>query len=227
LDQTIQIQTSAKKAILFGATGLVGTHCLQELLGHPAYHSVTCFYRSEVPSIEDPNFIGHQVDFEDMGSWATLIEGHDLFTTLKKAGSKNAFYHIEYEYITKIATIAEVNGIRQIFIVSAPGADSRGYLFYNQIKGMIEDKVKRMDFWSIHFLRPSVLLGSREEARPFEDLAAGAGLALKLISPKLFSNITPIEGHKVARCMVKVAQSTRSGVFYYPSSVIARLGKKD
>ncbi|MBK6816291.1 MAG: hypothetical protein IPG82_12795 [Saprospiraceae bacterium] len=105
MDQTIQIQTSAKKAILFGATGLVGTHCLQELLGHPAYHSVTCFYRSEVPSIEDPNFIGHQVDFEDMGSWATLIEGHDLFiclgTTLKKRAPKMHFIILSMNILQK------------------------------------------------------------------------------------------------------------------------------
>ena len=74
--------------------------------------------------------------------------------------------------------------------------------------------------------RPSVLLGQREEPRPMESFAAGAGLALRAMGPKIFSKITPIEAHKVALSMVKLAQETKSGVFYHSSDVLAKLGRK-
>ena len=226
----IKLRSSTKTAIVFGASGLIGSHVIDFLLQHPAYEYVIAFYRSP-SSHEHDRLIKRIVDFEKMSEWADFIKCDDLFiclgTTMKKAGSKKAFYHQEYEYINDISQIAENNGVKQVMLVSAAGADSKSFFFYNQVKGLIEDSLKIKNFWSMHLFRPSVLLGDREEVRPMEALAAGAGLALKVIGPKLFSKITPIEGETVARGMVKVAQEMRSGVFYYPSNLIARLGKKE
>ncbi|MEP7266108.1 MAG: NAD(P)H-binding protein [Saprospiraceae bacterium] len=222
------IRNSNKKALVFGASGLVGSQVVSFLSDHAAYSRVDAFYRSG-DETEFEKLHKHVVEFEDMSSWADQVTGKDLYmcmgTTMKKAGSKKVFHHIEFDYITQIASIAAENGVNQFIIVSASSADKNSLFFYNQVKGLIENKIKRMDFWAIHILRPSILLGQREETRTLESFAAGAGLALKAIGPKLFSGVTPIEAQKVAFCMVKVAQETRSGVFYYPSSVIAKLGK--
>ncbi len=214
--------------MLFGASGLVGSHCLQALLHHPAYKQVSAFYRQS-PGLKQDKLIVHEVDMERMDEWSDLIEGEDLFiclgTTMSKAGSKKAFFRIEYEYLQRILAHAQKKGVQQVMLVSAMGADSSSLFFYNQVKGKIEEMVRCMDFWAIHFFRPSILIGSREEVRPMESFAAGAGMALKLLGPKLFSKITPIEAEKVALSMVKAAQGTRSGVFYYPSHYMARFGK--
>lgn len=224
----LEIRSSTKTALVFGASGLIGSHVLDFLLDHPAYESVIAFYRSP-SSMEHPKLIKAIVNFEKMDDWKEMISGDDLFiclgTTMNKTGSKKAFYHVEYDYINDITQIAENNGVKQVLLVSAMGADTKSFFFYNQVKGLIEESVKIKKFWSIHFFRPSVLLGNREEVRPMEALAAGAGLALKVIGPKLFSKITPIEGETVARCMVRAAQEMRAGVFYYPSNLIAKLGK--
>jgi len=223
------IQNSSKKALVFGASGLVGSHVVSLLLEHPAYHEVHAFYRSGSET-QFEKLQKRVIDFEKLEDYQHLIQGNDLFiclgTTIGKAGSKKNFYHLEYEYITTIAKIAETNKVGQVLIISSMGADAKSMFFYSQVKGLIEDKIKTMDFWSIHFLRPSVLLGQREESRPMESFAAGAGLALRAMGPKLFSKITPIEAYKVALSMVKLAQETKSGVFYHSSDVLAKLGKK-
>jgi len=228
VNEGVTIKSSAKQAMLFGASGLVGSHCLQALLHHPAYKQVTAFYRHS-PGIKKDKLITHEVDMEQMDEWSQWIEGEDLFiclgTTMSKAGSKKAFFHIEYEYLQRILTHAQKKGVQQVLLVSAMGADSSSLFFYNQVKGKIEEMARCMDFWAIHFFRPSILIGSREEVRPLESFAAGAGMALKLLGPKMFSKITPIEAEKVALSMVKAAQGTRSGVFYYPSHYMARYGK--
>jgi uncharacterized protein YbjT (DUF2867 family) len=225
----LELRSSTKRALVFGASGLIGSSVVEMLLDHPAYESISAFYRSPLAEAKT-KIITHIVDFEQMEDWRDLITGDDLFiclgTTLNKAGSKKNFYHAEYDYINDITQLAENNGVKQVFLVSAMGADSTSYFFYNQVKGLIENSLKIKNFWSIHIFKPSVLLGNREEVRPMEALAAGAGLALKVLGPKLFSKITPIEGETVARCMVKSAQEMRSGVFFYPSNLIAKLGKK-
>lgn len=226
-DNTI-LRVSNKTALVFGASGLIGAQVVNQLLNHPAYEKVIAFYRKEV-DLQHLKLETHIVDLEEILDWMQWIRGHDLFiclgTTMEKAGSKKAFHHIEYDYITKIAGIAQSNGVNQLMLVSALSADAKSLFFYNQVKGLIEDYIKQLEFWAIHILRPSLLLGERNEQRTLESISAGVGLALKAIGPKLFSKITPIEGEKVARCMIKVAQETRSGVFYYPSEVIAKIGK--
>jgi uncharacterized protein YbjT (DUF2867 family) len=230
VNEGLTIKSSAKHALLFGASGLVGSHCLQALLHHPAYKKVSAFYR-RAPVIQQDKLVVHQVDMEKIGDWGDLIEGEDLFiclgTTMNKAGSKKAFYHIEYDYLMHILDYAQKKGVQQILLVSAMGADSSSLFFYNQVKGKIEEMARCMDFWAIHIFRPSLLIGSREEVRPLESFATGAGMALKLLGPKLFSKITPIEAEKVALSMVKAAQGTRSGVFYYPSHYMAKFGKSN
>jgi uncharacterized protein YbjT (DUF2867 family) len=230
MNQELVIKSSTKQAVVFGASGLIGGFCLEYLLNHPAYSSVLVFGR-RVPGFRHEKMTALQVDFENMEAWAGQIRGDDLFiclgTTMKKAGSKKAFYHVEYDYITDLVAYAELHRMKQVMLVSAMGADSSSVFFYNQVKGKIEESVRCRDFWSIHIFRPSVLIGSREEVRPLESFAAGAGMALRVLGPKLFAGITPIEGEKVALSMVRAAQGTRSGVFYYPSQVMAKMGKKE
>jgi uncharacterized protein YbjT (DUF2867 family) len=223
------IQYSSKKALIFGASGLVGSQVTSRLMDHTAYEEVHAFYRTG-QALSINKLYKQVVDFEKMQDWAHLIRGNDLFiclgTTMKQAGSKAAFYHQEFDYISSIAQYAEQQEVGQLLIISALGADAKSVFFYNQVKGLIEDRLKKMNFWAIHFFRPSLLLGERVIPRTLESYAAGAGLALKAIAPGFFKNSTPIESSKVAGFMVSKAQDTRSGVFWHSSADMAAYKSK-
>ena len=105
----ITIQRGKKTALLFGASGLIGGFCLQELLRSKNYKKVIIFGRTKI-DIENEKLEQHIVDFEKIEEWKSLIQGHDLFcclgTTIKKAGSKPAFRNIDFEYPKKIGIAA-------------------------------------------------------------------------------------------------------------------------
>lgn len=217
-----------KTALVFGATGLIGNHCLHFLLDSSSYSQVKIFVRRKL-DLEHPKLEQHVINFDEIENYSSLMSGDDLFcclgTTRKKAG-KEGFYKVDFTYVHEIGKIAATNKVNQFLLVSSIGADAQSMVFYSQVKGKIEAAISELDIKAVHIFRPSVLLGERNETRIGEQIGAKIGSFIKSISGNLLGKYNPIEGKTVAEAMVITAQkSERQGVHIYESNTIEKATK--
>lgn len=226
----MEIIKDQKTALLLGATGLVGSYCLHLLLEHGAYHKVLTFSRRKLP-ITHARLVQHVVDFDRPDTFAHLLKGDDLFcclgTTMAKAGSRDAFFKVDYTYTYEAARIAAAQGVNQFLLVSSVGADANSMFYYSRVKGELEDAVKQLPYWAVHIFQPSVLLGERNENRWGEQWAAKIGKGIDAITGGLLSKYRPVEAEVVAAAMVSVAQQFRPGTQVYPSHYLQRLSEEE
>ncbi|HEV2131140.1 MAG TPA: oxidoreductase [Longimicrobiaceae bacterium] len=217
---------SHRTALLLGATGLVGGHCLNFLLNDEAYGTVSVLGRRPLAR-EHPKLEQHVVDFDHLEGFADLIRAHDVFcclgTTIRKAGSQEAFRRVDFEYPYQSARIAARQGAERFLIVTAIGADPGSRIFYNRVKGEVEEAVKALSFGSVVILRPSLLLGEREELRLGERLAEPV---MRVVSPLMLGPLRryrPVPSRKVAAAMVRLAKEEGQGVRIVESDEIVRI----
>ncbi|MCU0348262.1 MAG: oxidoreductase [Saprospiraceae bacterium] len=222
----MEISKDSKTALVFGATGLIGGHVTQFLLLHPAYEKVVVFVRRPL-ALEHPKLVQQVVDFDKPESFKHLVKGDDLFcclgTTMAKAGSKEAFYKVDFTYAFQAAQMGSINGVGQYLLVSSVGADPGSRFFYSKVKGELEAAVKTLGFWSLHIFQPSVLLGERNENRFGEQLAGKIGSIFDRLTGGLLTKYRPIEADVVAKAMVSAAQGVKPGVHVYPSHFLQGL----
>ena len=216
----MEITRNNKTALLFGATGLVGRHLLEFLLLHGAYEKVLTFGRRPI-DITHPKLVHNVVDFDNPSYFQELVKGDDLFlclgTTRAKAGSKEAFYKVDFTYNYLAAKAAVDNGVNQLLLVSSVGADPDSLFYYSQVEGELEEAVKALPFWAIHIFQPSVLLGERNENRWGEEIAGKLGKVIDGLTGGLLKKYRPIEADVVAKAMVSAAQKLEPGLHVYPS----------
>ncbi len=213
-----------KKAIVIGATGLVGLQLVQLLLRDPRFAEVVIFVRK--PSrMQNIKLTEHVVSFDDMENWKDLVQGDVLFsamgTTLRKAGGKDEQYLVDHTYQYEVAATAAKNGIPVYVLISAAGADPKSKLFYSRMKGELEKAVEPLMFRSIHIIRPGILSGHRGEVRMGEMI----GIALmKILSffPGLHS-LKPIPGKIVAQAMLNAGLDSRIGIHKYTLNAVFKL----
>jgi uncharacterized protein YbjT (DUF2867 family) len=224
----MKIQKAQKVALLFGATGLVGGHCLAQLLESPLYSTVKVFNRRKM-DIDHPKIKEYLIDFDELEDYSDWMVGDDVFcclgTTRKKAGSKAAFSKIDYTYVLELAKIAAKNKANQFLLVSSMGADKDSMIFYSQVKGQIEEAIQNLAYWSVHIFRPALLLGNRSEIRMGEGLAMAAFRVLNLVTDKIAPQYSAIRAEQVAAAMVRTAQRTDGGTFIYESDEIQKMQK--
>lgn len=213
-----------KTAIIIGATGLVGSTLVKQILDNPNYSKVTLLLRKTL-DIQHPKLQQEIVDFDKPD--ATKIIGDDLFcamgTTLRKAGSKEAQYKIDCTYPYEFGKIAKANGIKQYILVSSIGSYANSNTFYLRTKGDLEQKIKALDFESFISVRPSFILGDRQEFRLGEKI--GIVLA-KVISPLLIGSLKKyrgIEAAQIAKAMQILANNNLKGVHFFESDELASL----
>ncbi len=222
----MEISKSNKTALVFGATGLVGRHLVHFLLLHPAYGKVVVFVRRPL-ELEHPKLVQHTVNFDQPERYQHLVAGDDLFcclgTTMAKAGSKEAFFKVDFTYAHDAATMASENGVHQFLLVSSVGADTDSLFYYSKVKGQLEEAVQKLNFWGIHIFRPSVLLGERNENRWGEEMAGKLGKVIDRFTGGLLTKYRPIEADVVAKAMVSAAQGLSPGVHFYPSHWLQKL----
>lgn len=216
-----------RTALVLGATGLVGGHLLDLLLDDPAYASVLVLGRRPVPR-EHPRLRQETVDFDRLRDFADRVRARDVFcalgTTIRAAGSREAFRRVDLDYPRTLAEAAARNGAERFLLVSALGADARSSMFYNRVKGEAEDAVRTLPFQEVVILRPSLLLGARAEHRPGEALAQRL---MPRLSPLLLGPLRkyrPIEARTVARAMVRLAGEGGRGVRVVESDRIQAAG---
>ena len=218
-----------RNALIVGASGLVGGHLLQLLLKSSRYSEVISAGRRELPLIY-PNLEQRVVDFDKLQDFSADLVADDVFcclgTTIKKAGSKEAFYKVDYTYVAQLAEITAQKGASQFLVVSAMGADAGSMFFYNKVKGEMEQHVKVQPFKAVHIFRPSLLVGEREEQRTGEDLASKIMKPLSGLMVGPLEKYKPIEAETVAKSMLYAASQDQRGVYIHPSDDIAGLGAK-
>jgi uncharacterized protein YbjT (DUF2867 family) len=213
--------SSTKTALIIGATGLIGKQVLHYLLASPIYKQINVLTRrSTGVQHERLNEIFFDFDKPD----ASLVKADDVFcclgTTIKKAGSEEAFKKVDFQYPLQIGRLAKLNGSSKYLIVTAMGADPRSFIFYNRVKGEVERELTDLHFETLHILRPSLLLGNRGETRVAEKI--GETLA-KILDPVMIGPLkiyAAIDSAKVARGLLALAQLPQKGVFIHDSAAL-------
>jgi uncharacterized protein YbjT (DUF2867 family) len=217
-----------RTALIAGATGLVGSLCLKQLIADPAYDQVIAISRRPVPE-SHPKLTQKIFDFDKLGQ-LTSVTADDAFcalgTTIRKAGSQEAFRKIDVGYSKAFAELALAAGARQFALVSSVGANARSTNFYLRTKGEIEDAVKAPPFTSVHIFQPSFLMGSRSEQRP------GEGIGLALVKALQFAFIgglrkyRPIPASTVAAAMIAAVKRGEPGRHTYLFDDMQALAKQ-
>jgi uncharacterized protein YbjT (DUF2867 family) len=212
-------------ALVAGASGLVGSFLLDGLLESPRYRQVISLGRRALPK-EHPKLVQRNVDFARLEE-ESLPSAEEAFcclgTTLKKAGSQEAFRAVDHDAVLAFARASKRAGVRRFLVVTALGADARSRVFYNRVKGEAEQALQALGFESLVILRPSLLLGERAESRPGEHAAI---VASRLLAPLLrpFGG-RPIEARTVARAMAALAHDAPKGVRVALSGELQELGR--
>ncbi|HEX8474659.1 MAG TPA: oxidoreductase [Pyrinomonadaceae bacterium] len=219
-----------RSALVVGASGLVGGHCLELLLTDDAYTEVVSLGRRRLTR-EHAKLKQHVVEFDNLGASKHLAKAQDVFcclgTTIKQAGTKEAFYKVDFTYAFEVARIASENGAEQFLIVSSLGADPRSSVFYSRVKGETEAAVSRLPFQAVHIFRPSLLIGERAEVRMGEQIAEKASRLLSFAFVGRLSKYRPIEARTVAAAMIRTAKEGRRGVHIIESDRIARIANDE
>jgi uncharacterized protein YbjT (DUF2867 family) len=201
-----------KTAIVIGATGLVGSYVLSQLLEDKRYSTVKVFHRRST-GVEHEKLEEHIVKFEELEKWKDQLTGDDLYsalgTTIKQAGSQEKQYTVDYTYQYETAKAAAKNGVDKFSLVSSAGANAESRAFYTKLKGELDEAVKELPFEVITILRPSILDGDRKDSR--------LGEAIGLVLVKVFTIIPglkkykPIFAGKVAEGMINSLHKCPSG----------------
>ena len=199
-----------KTALLFGASGLVGGHLLNELIKENYYSKIKIFVRSDL-KISDPKIKIIRTDFNNLQNHKEDIKGDDCFfcigTTKHNSPDKNEYRRVELEIPKEIAQIAKSNSVNSFIFVSSGYADPKSSGDYLKFKGQVEEELKRLNFTKLGIMRPSFLMGNRKEKRIGEKIGI---LVFKLLSPLLLGplkKMKPINSEIVAKAMVAFAQS--------------------
>lgn len=214
---------SDRSALVIGATGLVGSNLVKQILYDEHYSNVKVAVRKKLP-LEHQKLEQHIIDFDNIHNFDEVFRVDDIFccigTTIKKAGSQEAFIKVDYNYAFEAAKQGLLNDAAKFLIISSIGADSDSSIFYKRVKGDIEDSVSKLGYNTVIVFRPSLLVGNRNEFRLGEKLGC---LFMKLFSVFLtgkYKKFKAINASDVAKAMLNVAKGNAEGVHIYESDSI-------
>ena len=195
-----------KTALLFGSSGLVGGHLLNQLIKDNNYSKIKLFVRSEV-EISDPKLEIIKIDFNNLQDHKEDIKGDDCFfcigTTKQNSPDKNEYRRVELDIPKQIAQIAKSNSVNSFIFVSSGYADPKSSGDYLKFKGKVEEELKRLNFSKLGIMRPSFLLGDRKEKRIGEKIGI---FVFRILSPLLvgpLKKMRPIHSETVAKAMIR------------------------
>ena len=214
-----------KTALVFGSSGLVGSHLVRLLNKNSIYEKIKLFVRS-TSEIKASKIEIINTDFNNLSNHKEDINGDDCFfcigTTKKNTPDKDEYRRIEYDIPVEIAKIAKSNSINSFFYVSSGFADSKSSGAYLKNKGQVEEELIKLNFSILGIMRPSFLVGNRKEKRPGEEVGI---FFFKIFSPLLLGplkKMRPIQSQKVAKVMIKVANENLKKTIF-ESNEIAEL----
>lgn len=197
-----------RTAIIIGATGLVGRSLLVQLSS--LYQKVIIIARSQPKGLSENMHFYQLKDFHQLPSLFHSIALDDkidafscLGSTLKQAGSEQAFFQIDFEFNHTFAKLCKEKNVTRFYLLSSMGANKDSRIFYNRVKGQLEQAIIELGFEKLAIFRPSLLLGKHEN-RKLETFAQTAFSMIKPIIPKNLS-LRPIEAERVAMAMALIA----------------------
>ncbi|AQV98428.1 NAD-dependent dehydratase [Cupriavidus necator] len=199
------------KLLLVGSTGLVGSHVLEQALADPGVHSVVAPGRRAAPA--HPKLLAPVVDFdrlpEDAPWWQADAVICTLGTTMRTAGSEQAFRRVDHDYPLAVARLARQHGTPAYVLNSALGADASSRIFYNRVKGELERDLAGLGFASLTYVRPGLIGGQRAEFRFGERAMVSA---LTLLGPVLPRRWRLNPASQIAKALLASAKGAAPGV---------------
>jgi uncharacterized protein YbjT (DUF2867 family) len=217
-----------KAAILLGATGLVGGFCLRALVDSPRYTRVMLFGRRQMPPVTRAKVSQRITDLATLSA-DDFRGAQDIFialgTTIRKAGSQAEFRRIDRDMPLHLASEAAKAGAEQLVMVSSVGADPGSRNFYLRTKGELEQEIAKLPFKAIHILRPSLLIGKRQEFRLGEAMAMWIAPALDLLTLGPLRRYHSAKAEVVGKAMVGAALNERTGVFIHEFDELVALAR--
>jgi len=216
-----------RKALIAGSTGLIGGYCLQALCDNPTYSEVIALVRKPILKTHRKLKVITS-NFDNLQNDLSNIQADDIYcclgTTIKKAGSQEAFRKIDHTLVITVAGLMRKQGAEQFLVISAMGADRNSKVFYNRTKGEMEAALKEIGFPCLRIIRPSLLLGKREEFRLGEKIGVILTPVLKPFLIGSLKKYAPVEAESVAHFMVKIAgEEPKSPVHIYESNLIRQV----
>ena len=198
--------------MIVGATGLVGSFALHEMLAREEWDRVLAIGRRTPEISGHPKLSSHIVDFSDTNSWRPFAAVTDVFctlgTTIGKAGSRKEFRRVDMEIPVRVAECSRSAGAEGFHVVSAVGADPGSRFFYNRVKGELESSLRSMNWPRLTIVRPSLLLGERDEFRIGEAISGTVARTLAFAIPKPYR---AVHAKQVAAALVDAAAEQRAG----------------
>ena len=197
-----------KTALVFGSTGLVGGHLLDQLIKNENYNKIKLFVRSEI-IINDLKVEIVKTDFNNMEKHKEEMTGDHCYfcigTTKQNSPDKDEYRRVELDLPKQIAQITKSNSVNSFVFVSSGYADPNSSGDYLKFKGLVEEELKKLSFNKLGIMRPSFLIGDRKEKRLGEKLGI---FVFKLLSPLFLGplkKMKPIQSEKVAKAMIKIS----------------------
>ena len=220
----------SKKAVIVGATGLVGKELLDYLLKEDYYEHIYVLSRRSL-SYDSPKVEVIVINYDDIESYKNKFSAHHYYcclgTTIKQAKSFYNFYRIDYLYVYRLATIAEKDAnCSQFVLLTSVGANSSSSIFYNRVKGHVEDEVSKFKIRGIHLLRPSILLGNRSKKRKYEEIGKICFAIIKFFLVGSHAAFFAVKARKVAVAMFKIARSEAEGTYTYSPNKMMQISDK-
>mgnify|MGYP000406048406 FL=1 len=199
-----------KTALVFGSSGLVGSHVLNQLIQHSNYSKIKLFVRSSI-KVNDRKIELIQTDFNNLEQHREEMMGDECFfcigTTKKNSPDKNEYQRIELDIPKQVAQIAKSNNIKSYFFVSSGYANSKSSGDYLKYKGLVEEEILSLGFSKVGIMRPSFILGDRKEFRLGEKIGI---IIFKLLNPLFIGplkKMKSIHSETIAKAMIKLANS--------------------
>ncbi|HYP07661.1 MAG TPA: NAD(P)H-binding protein [Bryobacteraceae bacterium] len=213
-------------AVIAGATGLVGSHCLRRLSSEAGYSQVIALVRrpSGLSGME------RIVNFEQL-DLADVPPGADVFcalgTTMPEAGTREAFRKVDFGYVVNLATQAVKQQARQFAVISSVGASPKTSNYYLRTKAEMEQEVSSLPFEAVHLFRPSFLTGHRNQTRPGERIGIAFTEAFQFLLRGPLEKYRVIEADTVAAAMIASVREAKGGVhLYHYREMLALAGRK-
>jgi len=206
-----------KTALIAGASGLIGQDLLDRLVTTDRYDKVVALSRRDI-AFRHLKFSNIITNFSEPAKVLQGLKPDDVYcclgTTMAIAGSKEKFYEVDFQYPLALAKATLASGAKQYLLVSALGANKSSAIYYNRVKGEVEEGILSFGFMTVHIFRPSLLLGERKEKRPGE---GAAKVLYKIFGFAIPEKYKAIPASKVATAMLASAAKDEPGVFIHES----------